>query len=186
LFRKPHTISVPALLCSHWSIFQCTFIAGCRINFQHAGFGATFRDTGGRRLLEGISQLVSDFIKSSRNFILDFRDKKITRNCENHKRSFKKYRFDSWAFKRNIHFATRSLLHIVVTAESIKEKYRLCRICTFQFREWHIHAETILYTPVQCSSVSKSTFELTSRVVGEGYRRRKNTNFIERIPNHTW
>ncbi len=47
-----------------------------------------------RGLLEGISQLVSDFIEASRNFILNFLHKKTTENCENHKRSFKKYCFE--------------------------------------------------------------------------------------------
>ncbi len=45
-------------------------------------------------LLEGISQLVSDFIEASRNCILDLLHKKTTENCENHKRSFKKFCFD--------------------------------------------------------------------------------------------
>jgi hypothetical protein len=65
-----------------------------------AGFGTTFKGTAsyqkaGTRSLKrvtGISQLVNDFIES-RNFILDFLDKKTTENCENHKRSFKKYCF---------------------------------------------------------------------------------------------
>jgi hypothetical protein len=68
---------------------------------SQAGLGTTFKGTGGyqkagtrslKRVLEGISQLVpSDFIKASRNFILDFLHKKTTENCEYHKRSFKKY-----------------------------------------------------------------------------------------------
>jgi hypothetical protein len=45
-------------------------------------------------LLEEISQLVRDFLEASRNFIFDFLHKKTTENCENHKRSFKKYFFD--------------------------------------------------------------------------------------------
>jgi hypothetical protein len=70
---------------------------------SQAGFGTTFKGTGGyqkagtnsmKRLLEGISQLGSDFIEASRNFILDFLHKKTTENCENHNRSFKKYCFE--------------------------------------------------------------------------------------------
>ena len=40
------------------------------------------------------SQLVSDFIEANGNFILDFLHKKTTENCENLKRSFKKYCFE--------------------------------------------------------------------------------------------
>jgi hypothetical protein len=85
----------------HKWFFQCTFIAGFWNNFQ-AGFGTTFKGTGGYEKA-GTSSLkrdigrnltistVSDFIEASRNFILDFLHKKATENCENHKRSFKKY-----------------------------------------------------------------------------------------------
>jgi hypothetical protein len=63
---------------------------------SQAGFGTTFKGTGGyqkagREVLEGISQLVIDFIEARRNFILDFLLKKTTENCENHKRLFKNY-----------------------------------------------------------------------------------------------
>jgi hypothetical protein len=44
---------------------------------------------GGSGLLEGFSQLVSDFMETSRNFILDFLHKKTDKNCESHERSFK-------------------------------------------------------------------------------------------------
>jgi hypothetical protein len=42
-----------------------------------------------RVLLERFSQLVSDFIDASRNFILKFLHKKTAKNCENHQRSLK-------------------------------------------------------------------------------------------------
>jgi hypothetical protein len=60
---------------------------------SQADFGTPFKGTGGyqkartnslRGLLEGISQLVSDFIEASKNFILDFLYKKTTENRENH------------------------------------------------------------------------------------------------------
>ncbi len=70
---------------------------------SQAGYGKTFRDTAAIRkseqalcegLQEGISELVSDFIEAVRNFIFDFFHKKTTKNCENQKRSFKKYCFN--------------------------------------------------------------------------------------------
>jgi hypothetical protein len=63
----------------------------------------TFRVTGGYKkagtsspkgLLEGFSQLVSNFTDASTNFFLDFLHKKTAKNSENHKRSFKKIFFD--------------------------------------------------------------------------------------------
>jgi hypothetical protein len=45
----------------------------------------------GRKLLEGISLFVSDFIETSRNFNLDFLHKKTTKNGKNDKCSIKKY-----------------------------------------------------------------------------------------------
>ncbi len=47
-----------------------------------------------RGLLEGISQLVIDFLEASRNFILEFLHKKTTKKFENQERSFKKYCFE--------------------------------------------------------------------------------------------
>jgi hypothetical protein len=44
---------------------------------------------GGSGLLEGFSQLVSDFIETSRNFLLDFLHKKTDKNSESHECSFK-------------------------------------------------------------------------------------------------
>ncbi len=70
------------------------------ISESQAGFGTTFKGPGGylkpgtsslKRVTGRISQLVSDFIEASRNFILDFLHKKTTENCENHKWSFNKY-----------------------------------------------------------------------------------------------
>jgi hypothetical protein len=42
-----------------------------------------------RGLLERFSQFVNDFIKASRNFILDILHKKTANNWENHQRSLK-------------------------------------------------------------------------------------------------
>jgi hypothetical protein len=62
---------------------------------SQAAFGTTFRYTGGyknpdqtlwRGFLEAFSQLVSDFIEASRNFILDFLHKKTAKNFENQMR----------------------------------------------------------------------------------------------------
>jgi hypothetical protein len=44
-----------------------------------------------RELLEGFSQLVSDFLEVSRNYILENFHKKTAKNSENHQRSFTKY-----------------------------------------------------------------------------------------------
>jgi hypothetical protein len=88
--------SVPAFLCSHWSNFSpCTFIASFRNNFEdHRRVTEQLLETQAairkpeqalwRGLLEGISQIVSDFIEASRNFYLDFLYKKTTKNYENH------------------------------------------------------------------------------------------------------
>jgi hypothetical protein len=72
---------------------------------SQAGYGTTFRDTGGHhkagtsslKRVTGMNftmSMVSDFVEASRNFNLDLLHKKTTSNCENHKRSFKKYWFD--------------------------------------------------------------------------------------------
>jgi hypothetical protein len=82
-------ISVPAFLCSHWSIFSVYIHSRHLEQFSgsQAGYGTTFRDTGGyqkagtsslKRVTVGISQLVSDFVEASRNFNLDFLHKKTT------------------------------------------------------------------------------------------------------------
>ncbi len=63
--------------------------------YQKAGTSSLERVTG-----IGISQLVSDFIEANRNFNLDFLYKKTTNNCENHKRSFKKYCFEIYDLKK--------------------------------------------------------------------------------------
>ncbi len=76
MFRKPHKVSVPSFLCSHWSIFPVY------IHIKKPACGTIFRITGRvreqllethRRLSESRHKLslVSDFIESSRNFIFD-------------------------------------------------------------------------------------------------------------------
>jgi hypothetical protein len=47
--KAASNLSVPAFLCSHWSFFQGTFLAGFPNNFSGspAGYGTTCRDTGG-------------------------------------------------------------------------------------------------------------------------------------------
>jgi hypothetical protein len=70
--------------------FQCTFKAGFRNNFQvRRRISEQFLETQadirkpeqapGKGLLEGISQLVSDFKEAGRNIILDFLRKKTTK-----------------------------------------------------------------------------------------------------------
>jgi hypothetical protein len=58
---------------------------------SQAGFGTTVKSTSGfqkagtssmKKVTGRISQLASDFIKASRNFILDFLHKKITENLK--------------------------------------------------------------------------------------------------------
>ncbi len=44
-------------------------------------------------VLEGISQIVSEFIEASRNLDLDFLHKETYKNYENHQRSIKKKLF---------------------------------------------------------------------------------------------
>jgi hypothetical protein len=60
---------------------------------SQAAFQTTFRITGGYRkartsfltgLLEGFSQLVSDFIEASKNIILAFLPNKTAKNCDSH------------------------------------------------------------------------------------------------------
>ncbi len=103
-------IRFPAFLHSHYSNFssvQCTFMAGVQNNFRdHRRFSEQLlksqtasgkpEHTPWRELLEGFSQLVSDFnhfIKATRNFNFGCSSQKDGKNCEKHQRSFKKYGF---------------------------------------------------------------------------------------------
>jgi hypothetical protein len=76
-------------LLSFADFFQCTFIAGFQNNFQDH-----------RRVTEQLLETqaaIESSLKSvtRRNFtIFYFLSKKTTKNCENHRRSFKKYCFD--------------------------------------------------------------------------------------------
>jgi hypothetical protein len=76
-----------------------------QFSVSQVAYGTTFRVPGGyqkdgitsslkRVNMEGFSQLVSDFIEVSRNFIFEFLHKKTAKNCENNQRSFTKYYFD--------------------------------------------------------------------------------------------
>jgi hypothetical protein len=57
--------------------------------YQKSGTSSMKRVT----VLEGISQIVSEFIEASRNLDLDFLHKETYKNYENHQRSIKKKLF---------------------------------------------------------------------------------------------
>jgi hypothetical protein len=107
--------SFPLLLLVDF--FQCKFIAGFRNSFQ--GYKTTFRDTGGYQktgtkgywntgVLEGISQLVSDFIETSRNFNLDFLHKNTASNCAQSKSTVPIFK----AYEGTVHKVTDTKLVI--------------------------------------------------------------------------
>ncbi len=54
-----------------------------------------------KRVTERNFPICKWFLEASRNFILDFLHKKTTENCENHKRSFKKYCFEIYDLQKN-------------------------------------------------------------------------------------
>ncbi len=83
---------------------------------------------GGSGLLEGFSQLVSDFIETSRNFILDFLHKKTDKNCESHMSALSRRTVLIFRILKNIFLETLFLLHSVGDLED----------CVFEVISWLI------------------------------------------------
>ncbi len=101
LFGKPHQMSVPAFLRSHWSIFANVH--------SWPALGKAFRDTGGfrkdgtsslKRVTGGIFTICNWFHRSKQKFYFDFLLRKTAKNCENHQRSFKSTVLIFWTFKK--------------------------------------------------------------------------------------
>ncbi len=129
--------------------FQCTFIAGFWDNFRIPGFRNNFYrhsyQKAGTSSLKRVTERIFTISQKQAEILFWISFKKTTKNCVNHKRSFKKNCFDFYDLHKK--YSSRATVHLsmqslrvgiaALISYSLKSYILSCKNMFIEYRDIH-------------------------------------------------